>query len=142
MSRHTRETTVVSHPDRFSTPLVSERLSRSQDSCAGKERLMNQGIRTYIVPVKDVARAKTLYSKLLDAVGFRVGDQEIGLVPNGHTRGMTGPVGYCHVTDIRKTLALLLAAGAQIQQEGTDVGGGKLIATVKDADDNVIGLRQ
>jgi predicted enzyme related to lactoylglutathione lyase len=132
MSRHTRETTVVSHPDRFSTPLVSERLSRSQDSCAGKERLMNQGIRTYIVPVKDVARAKTLYSKLLDAephvdggyyVGFRVGDQEIGLVPNGHTRGMTGPVGYCHVTDIRKTLALLLAAGAQIQQEVTDVGG-------------------
>jgi hypothetical protein len=121
MSRHTRETTVVSHPDRFSTPLVSERLSRSQDSCAGKERLMNQGIRTY-----------TLYSKLLDAephvdggyyVGFRVGDQEIGLVPNGHTRGMTGPVGYCHVTDIRKTLALLLAAGAQIQQEVTDVGG-------------------
>jgi hypothetical protein len=33
MSRHTRETTVVSHPPRFSTVLVSERLSRSQASC-------------------------------------------------------------------------------------------------------------
>ena len=33
MSRHTRETTVVSQPVRFSTPLVSERLSRSQASC-------------------------------------------------------------------------------------------------------------
>jgi len=32
MSRHTRATTVVSQPPRFSTPLVSERLSRSQAS--------------------------------------------------------------------------------------------------------------
>ncbi len=112
---------------------------------------MSQGIRSYIVPVKDMARAKMLYSKLLGTepyvdggyyVGFRVGDQEIGLDPNGHSRGMTGPVGYCHVSDIRRTLQLLLDAGAQAQQEVTDVGGGKLIATVKDADDNVIGLLQ
>src|SRR6266566_8741848 len=33
MSRHTRATTVVSHPPRFSTPLVPERLRWSQDSC-------------------------------------------------------------------------------------------------------------
>ena len=32
MSRHTRATTVVSHPPRFSTPLVSDRLRRSQAS--------------------------------------------------------------------------------------------------------------
>jgi len=32
MFRHTRATTVVSHPPKFSTPLVSERLSRSQAS--------------------------------------------------------------------------------------------------------------
>ena len=32
VSRHTRPTTVVSHPLRFSTPLVSERLSLSQVS--------------------------------------------------------------------------------------------------------------
>ena len=63
---------------------------------------MNQGIRTVIYPVKDIAQAKTLYSKLLGVepyadeayyVGFRVGDQEIGLDPHGHNQGMTGPVG-------------------------------------------------
>jgi hypothetical protein len=32
MSRHTRATTVVSHPPRFSMPAVSERLNRSQAS--------------------------------------------------------------------------------------------------------------
>ena len=32
MSRHTRATTVVSHPPRFSTALVSARLNRSQAS--------------------------------------------------------------------------------------------------------------
>ncbi len=112
---------------------------------------MNQGIRTVIYPVKDISRAKTLYSKLLGIepyvdeayyVGFRVGDQEIGLDPNGHKAGMTGPVGYWHVDDIKKSLRLLLDAGAQMQQEVKDVGGGKLIATVRDADSNIIGLIQ
>lgn len=112
---------------------------------------MNQGIRTFIFPVKDIARAKILYSKLLGIdpyadeayyVGFRVGDQEIGLDPSGHNAGMTGPVGYCHVDDIEKTLRLLLDAGAQIQQELKDVGGGKLIATLRDEDGNLVGLIQ
>ena len=70
---------------------------------------MNQGIRVFIYPVKDIAQAKTLYSKLLGVephqdepyyVGFMVGDQEIGLDPNGHNQGMTGPVGYWEVNDI------------------------------------------
>ena len=112
---------------------------------------MNQGIRVFICPVKDIARAKTLYSKLLGIepyldeayyVGFRVGDQEIGLDPNGHRKGMTAPVGYWHVNDIKKSLQMLLDAGAQAQQEVKDVGGGKLIASVKDADSNIIGLIQ
>ena len=112
---------------------------------------MNQGIRTVIYPVKDLAQAKTLYSKLIGIepfmdevyyVGFKVGDQEIGLDPNGHNQGMTGPVGYYHVNDIKKSLQLLLDAGAQTQQEVRDVGGGKLIASVKDTDNNIIGLIQ
>ena len=112
---------------------------------------MNQGIRLFIYPVKDIARAKTLYSKLLGIepyldeayyVGFRVGDQEIGLDPNGHSKGMTAPVGYWHVNDIKKSLQILLDAGAQMQQEVKDVGEGKLIASVKDADSNIIGLIQ
>ena len=112
---------------------------------------MNQGISLVVYPVKDIAQAKTLYSTLLGVepyvdgayyVGFRVGDQEIGLDPNGHNQGMTGPVGYFHVSDIRASLQTLVDAGAQIQQEVRNVGGGMLIAWVKDADGNITGLRQ
>jgi len=112
---------------------------------------MTEGIRTIIYPVKDITRAKKLYSKLLGVkpymdeayyVGFNVGGQDIGLDPNGHNQGMTGPVGYWHVNDLKKALQLLLDAGAQAQQQITDVGGGKLIASVKDADSNIIGLIQ
>ena len=82
---------------------------------------MNQGIRTVIYPVKDLAQAKTLYRTLLGVepygdeayyVGFRVGDQEIGLDPHGHPQGTTGPVGYFHVSDIRQSLQALVDAGA------------------------------
>ena len=112
---------------------------------------MNQGIRTVIYPVKDIAQAKKLYSTLLGVepyadeayyVGFRVGDQDIGLDPNGHNQGMTEPIGFYQVDDIKKSLQSLLDAGAQTQQEVKDVGGGKLIAYVKDADGNSIGLIQ
>src|SRR5437016_8241340 len=112
---------------------------------------MDQGFGVVIYPVTDLAQAKSLYRTLLGVepytdeayyVGFRVGDQEIGLDPHGHTKGMTGPVGYWQVNDIQNSLQLLLDAGAQAQQEVQDVGGGKLIASVKDADSNIIGLIQ
>jgi len=112
---------------------------------------MVQGIRVVIFPVTDITQAKTLYRTLLGVepysdeayyVGFRVGDQEIGLDPNGHNQGMTGPVGYFQVSDIKKSLQALVDAGAQTQQEVKDVGGGRLIAWVKDADSNIIGLMQ
>jgi predicted enzyme related to lactoylglutathione lyase len=113
-----------------------------------RKLFMNEGMRTVIYPVTNIAQAKTLYSALLGAepvmdevyyVGFKVGDQEIGLDPNGHAQG---PVGYYHVDDIEQSLQLLLDAGAQAEQEVRDVGGGKLTATVRDADRNVIGLIQ
>ena len=50
--------------------------------------------------------------------------------------------GYYHVDDIKKSLQSLLDGGAQVQQEVKDVGGGRLTASVKDADDNIIGLIQ
>ncbi|OLB64496.1 MAG: glyoxalase [Actinobacteria bacterium 13_2_20CM_2_72_6] len=112
---------------------------------------MASGMRTIIFPVTDLAQAKTLFHTLLGVepyadqpyyVGFRVGDQEIGLDPNGHRQGMTGPVCYRDVDDIHKSVAALVDAGAQVQQEVKDVGGGKLIAWLKDADGNVIGLAQ
>jgi predicted enzyme related to lactoylglutathione lyase len=112
---------------------------------------MTVGVKTFIYPVKDLAKAKTLYSELLGVepdmdeayyVGFNVGGQDIGLDPHGHNLGMTGPVGYWHVDDIEKSLKALLDAGAEVHQEVKDVGGGKLIASVKDADGNGIGLIQ
>jgi predicted enzyme related to lactoylglutathione lyase len=112
---------------------------------------MSQGISVYVYPVKDLAQAKALYGTLLGVepyadtpyyVGFRVGDQEIGLDPGGHRKGMTGPVAYYPVEDIKESLQELQSAGAQVKQEPTDVGGGKLIASVVDADGNVTGLAQ
>ena len=112
---------------------------------------MSQRIELFVYPVKDIAQAKALYSTLLGTdpyvdgayyVGFRVGDQEIGLDPHGHTKGMTGPVGYWQVSDIQKSLQALLDAGAQVQQAVKNVGGGRLTALVKDADGNITGLMQ
>jgi predicted enzyme related to lactoylglutathione lyase len=112
---------------------------------------MTSGLKTVIYPVKDLAQAKTLYGNLLGVepemdetyyVGFNVEGQHVGLDPHGHSKGMTGPVGYFHVDDVNASLVLLLDAGAQAEQEINDVGGGKLVATVKDADGNIIGLIQ
>ena len=112
---------------------------------------MEQRIGVIIYPVSDLAQAKTLFHTLLGVepymdqayyVGFRVGDQEIGLDPHGHHKGMTGPVVYVTVSDIQSSLKQLLEAGAQPLQEIQDVGGGRLIASVKDADGNNIGLLQ
>jgi predicted enzyme related to lactoylglutathione lyase len=112
---------------------------------------MTEGVKTIIYPVKDLAQARTLYGKLLNVepymvapyyVGFSIEGQDIGLDPNGHSQGMSGPVAYWHVDDIEKSLQNLLDAGAETQQEVRDVGGGKLIASVKDADSSVIGLLQ
>ncbi|WP_328369987.1 glyoxalase [Streptomyces sp. NBC_00445] len=112
---------------------------------------MTAGVNTIIYPVKDIARAKALFSALLEAepyadepyyVGFKAAGQDVGLDPNGHAKGMTGPVPYWTVTDIRSRLAALLDAGAELLQDVNDVGGGRLIAFVKDADGNLVGLLQ
>ena len=112
---------------------------------------MDQRIEVIAYPVSNLAQAKTLYRTLLGVepyvdqayyVGFRVGNLEIGLDPQGHRKGITGPVAYVSVTDIQSSLQQLLDAGAQPLQAVKDVGGGRLIASVKDADGNNIGLLQ
>jgi predicted enzyme related to lactoylglutathione lyase len=72
-------------------------------------------------------------------VGFKVEGQDIGLDPNGHKHGMTA---YYDVDDIKTTLQALLDAGATLVEDVKDVGRGKLIAAVKDADGNIIGITQ
>src|SRR5579859_3824826 len=106
---------------------------------------MTSGIRTIIYPVKDLAQAKALFGTLLGVapyantayyVGFKVVDQEIGLspAPYGHREGMTGPLSYLHVDDIRASLQLILDVGGQEQQPAMDVGGGRLVASATDAE--------
>ncbi len=112
---------------------------------------MNQGLSLIVYPVKDLDRAKKLYATLLGTepyadtpyyVGFRVGEQEIGLNPHGHIDDLTGPVAFRTVEDIQASLQALLDAGAQTQQDVKNVGAGKLTATVRDADGNILGLIQ
>ena len=111
-------------------------------------KINQQGIKSIIYPVKDLARAKALFGKLLGIepyaddsyyVGFQIGDQHIGLDPNGHKDGMTV---YYYVDDIKQSLQLLADSGGQVLQEITDIGGGGLIASVRDAEGNIIGLIQ
>jgi predicted enzyme related to lactoylglutathione lyase len=109
---------------------------------------MNKGVKTIIYPTRDINQAKTLFRKLLDVepyadqsyyVGFKVGDQDIGLVPNNPETGMTA---FYHIDDIKHSLQILIDAGAEIIQDIKNVGGGRLIASAKDKDSNIIGLIQ
>jgi len=110
---------------------------------------MTAGLKTIVYPVKDLDGAKALFSALLGVepyadepyyVGFKDAGQDVGLDPNGHAKGMTGPVPYWHVSDIRARLAALREQGAELLQDVQDVGGGRLIASVKDTDGNPVGL--
>jgi predicted enzyme related to lactoylglutathione lyase len=112
---------------------------------------MIQGVQLIVYPVRDLAKATAAFSQWLGVkpyadtpyyVGFQVGQQEIGLDPNGHKQGQTGPLAYWYVDDIAGSLQTFEAGGAQVLQAAQDVGGGKLIAKVKDADGNLIGLVQ
>jgi len=109
---------------------------------------MNKGVKTILYPVKDMTQAKTLFQKLLEVepyadqpyyIGFKIGDQDIGLVPNSPEGGVTA---FYHVDDIKNSLQILVDAGAEIIQNVKNVGGGRLIASAKDKDGNIIGLVQ
>jgi len=112
---------------------------------------MKKGVSVVVYPVMDLASARSLFTRVMGAdpvyddasyVGWLVGDQHIGLDPNGASRGMTGATPFIEVDDIRATLAAALEAGATLVEDVWDVGDGGLIAMVKDAEGNMIGLSQ
>jgi predicted enzyme related to lactoylglutathione lyase len=101
--------------------------------------------------VADLDAAKALYTTVLGAgpyvdspyyVGYRVGDVEIGLDPNAARQGTTAPITYWTTDDIHGRVEALVGAGATVQRPPSDVGGGKLVAVLADADGNLIGLRE
>lgn len=109
---------------------------------------MNKGIKSIIYPVRDMDQARTQFRTLLGAepyadspyyVGFKVGDLDVGLDPNGHKDGTTV---YYHIADIQQSLQALVDAGAQVVQDVKDIGAGGRIASVRNADGNLIGLIQ
>ena len=110
-----------------------------------------QGIKVVLCPVSDLEQAKTLYTALLGApptadseyyVGFESGGQHIGLLPGGGPQGLTSPTPFWQVADIEGKLAELAGAGATVTEAAHEVGGGRTVASVTDADGNVLGLLQ
>jgi predicted enzyme related to lactoylglutathione lyase len=109
------------------------------------------GIKTVLHPVTELTAAQAVYTALLGTepthaadyyVGYETGGQHIGLVPGGAEQGMSGPVSYWHVSDLDAKLAELTAAGATVKNAPREVGGGRVVATVTDADGNELGIAQ
>jgi predicted enzyme related to lactoylglutathione lyase len=113
-----------------------------------REESVSQGMHLLVYPANDMDKAKALFRELLGVepyvdssyyAGFKTGDLEVGLDPNARSGG---PIAYWDVDDIKASLKQLLDAGAETVQDVKDVGRGLLIAQVKDANGNTLGLRQ
>ena len=103
-----------------------------------------------VYPVIDIEKAKKLYTQFLGTepyadtpyyVGYRIGDMEYGLDPNGHAKGLTGPVAYVDVNDAAQSLQSLVDSGATVLQPPSEVAPGLTVAVAADADGNALGLR-
>jgi predicted enzyme related to lactoylglutathione lyase len=108
-------------------------------------------VQLIVYSVSDVVAAKKLFGSFLGVepyvdgayyVGYRVGELEVGLDPNGQAQGFMAPISYIDTEDIQRSLKALVEAGAEVVQDAIDVGGGLLVARLKDADGNFLGLRQ
>lgn len=106
------------------------------------------GLRTAIYPVKDLAAARTWYSKVLGQapyfdqpfyVGFTVGGFELGLLPDGQP-GASGPQPLWGVNDIEGAFDRLIGLGATPLEAVTEVGEGIKVAAVLDPFGNRLGL--
>lgn len=108
---------------------------------------MAQNVKLIVYPVSDLDASKAFFSTFLGVepyaqspyyVGFKVDDSlEVGLDPNSQTI-----IAYTEVEDVNESLQALLDSGAEMYLDAKDVGGGMLIAQVKDANGNILGLRQ
>lgn len=103
-----------------------------------------------VYPAADVDKAKRFFRELTGAdpyadtpqyVGYKNGNMEIGIVPN---KDGSDPyaLAYWTVSDITASLKALEAAGGTIVQPVRDVGYGMLVATLKDPNGSIVGLRQ
>jgi predicted enzyme related to lactoylglutathione lyase len=103
-----------------------------------------------LYPVSDIAAAKAQFTALLGVepamdqpyyVHFETREGvAVGLVPNGRQRGMVGGTPFWTVDDIHGQVKALVEAGGTVTEDVHEVGGGKLVAIVADAQGNAIGL--
>jgi predicted enzyme related to lactoylglutathione lyase len=109
-----------------------------------------QGLRTVIYFVDDLTAAKEWYNNAFGIepyfdeafyVGYNVGGYELGLHPGKSNIG-DGPVAttYWGVDDVYLSNSELIAAGATTVEQPTDVGGGIIVASVRDPWGNVFGI--
>jgi predicted enzyme related to lactoylglutathione lyase len=109
------------------------------------------GLRTSIYKVADILKAKTWYAKILGVkpyfdevfyVGFNVAGYELGLQPEEKPtdKKSESVLTYWGVKDAHKTFNELLEAGATAHEQPMDVGGGIIVATVKDPWGNIFGI--
>jgi predicted enzyme related to lactoylglutathione lyase len=103
-----------------------------------------------IYPAADMDKAKRFFRELIGAdpyadspyyVGYKCGDMEIGLVPNADGREPRA-LAYWDVDDIAASVKALVGAGGTVVQDITDVAQGLLVASVKEPNGAVVGLRQ
>jgi predicted enzyme related to lactoylglutathione lyase len=105
---------------------------------------MANQVKLVVYPAKDLDKAKKYFDTFLGTqpyvdgdwyVGYKAGDLEIGLDPNGKS-----VVCYIDTDDIEASLKALKDAGAEVVMQPKDVGGGLQVAQVEQGG-NVLGLR-
>lgn len=109
------------------------------------------GLRTAIYQVGDITAAKKWYTEAFGTapyfdepfyVGFDIGGFELGLQPEStaHPTKSKSVVAYWGVEAMESTYTRLIDMGATAFSESKEVGGGILVAELKDPWDNIIGL--
>lgn len=112
---------------------------------------MLTGIASVIYPSSNLEADKAFWSSALGIapyfdqpsyVGFDVDGRELGLDPDAASEGLPYPVTYWSTADIDAARQTLAANGATTNGEVRDLGGGLLLATMKDPAGSIFGLLQ
>ncbi len=109
------------------------------------------GLRTVIYKVADIKEATQWYTNILGFepyfnepfyVGFNIAGYELGLQPEEGqpAKKADSVIAYWGVADVEATHAMLIAAGATPHEDPAEVGGGIVVAAVKDPWGNVFGI--
>jgi len=106
---------------------------------------MANQVKLVVYPAKDLDKTKKYFSTFLGTepyvdgdwyVGYKVGDLELGLDPNGKA-----VICYTDTDDIEASVETMKGVGGEVVMEPKNVGGGLMVAQLE-LDGNVVGLRQ